>query len=66
MNNEYGSVEYYAEQFADWFADIQASQPHLGNNIVSGFKLALADWKEYYQNQAIECERIEQIFNEEI
>lgn len=66
MTNVYGSVEYYAEQFADFLADAQADQPHYGDNLVSGFKLALADWKDYYQKQAAECERLLKKIDEEI
>ena len=66
MTNEYGSVQHYADQFADWFADIQADEPHYADNLIAGFKLALADWKQYYKKQVEECERVEQIINEEI
>ena len=66
MNIQYGSVEHYAQQFSDWLADIQADEPHYGDNLIAGFKLALADWKNYYQKQVAECDRIEKLFDEEI
>ena len=66
MINEYGSVEFYAEQFADFLADIQADEPHYGDNLVAGFKLALADWKDYYQKQTAECARLLKKIDEEI
>ena len=66
MNTEYGSVEYYAERFSDWIADIQADTPNCGDNLIAGLKLALSDWKQYYQQQVAELERIEQKVNEEI
>lgn len=66
MDNAYGSVEYYAEHFSDWLADIQADTPDYGDNLIAGLKLALTDWKQYHQQQAAELERIEQKVNEEI
>ena len=66
MINEYGSVEFYAEQFADFLADVQADEPHYGDNLVAGFKLALADWKDYYQKQTTECERLLKKIDEEV
>ena len=66
MINEYGSVEFYAEQFADFFADVQADDPHYGDNIVAGFKLALADWKDYFQKQTVECDRLLNKIDEEV
>jgi hypothetical protein len=66
MINRYGSVEFYAEQFADFLADVQANDPSYGDNIVAGFRLALSDWKDYYQKQTVECERILKKIDEEI
>ena len=60
MTVEYGTVEYYAEQFADFIADVQHDQPQYGDAIVEGFLLALADWRDYHANQVNEYNRIEQ------
>ena len=60
MTVNYGTTEYYAEQFADFLADAQADTPEYGNNIVEGFLLALADWRDYHANQVNEYNRIEQ------
>ena len=65
MSN-YGSIEFYAEQFADLFGDIQADQPYYADNLIAGFKLALSDWKDYYQKQTAECERLLKKIDEEI
>ena len=58
--NKYGTVEYYAEQFSDFLADAQHDQPECGDNLVEGFLLALADWRDYHANQVNEYNRIEQ------
>ena len=66
MKHEYGSLEYYAEMFADFLADVQADDPDTGDNLVAGFKLALSDWKDYYQKQTAECARLLKKIDEEI
>jgi len=66
MFEEYGSVPYYTELFADIIADAQHDRPEIGNNLIAAFKAALVSWKEYHQKQADECERIERLFNEEV
>ena len=58
MKTIYGTPEYYSEQFADFLGDAQAEQPEYGNALVEGFLLAVADWKQYHQDQVIEYERI--------
>jgi exonuclease VII large subunit len=60
MTVEYGTAEYYAEQFADFVADVQADTPSVGDALVEGFLMALADWKNYHANQVNEYNRIEQ------
>ena len=59
-NLEYGTPQYYAEQFADFLADAQRDQPEYGNNLVEGFLIAIADWRKYHQDQVNEYNRIEQ------
>ena len=54
----YGTPEYYKEQFMDFMADAQADQPEYGDALVEGFLLAVADWKQFHQEQALEYERI--------
>ena len=63
MNN-YGSTEYYASMFADIIADIQHDTPEFGNNLVLGFKLAIADWRKYHVDQILELDRVEFQFDE--
>ena len=56
----YGTPEYYAEQFADFLADADSSDPKYGDALVEGFLLALADWRKYHQDQVNEYDRVEQ------
>jgi len=56
----YGTPEYYAEQFSDFLADAQASEPHYGDALVEGFLLAIKDWRDYHAQQVDEYNRIEQ------
>ena len=56
----YGTAEYYAEQFGDLLADVQADTPKDGDALVEGFLMALAEWREYHANQVNEYDRIEQ------
>jgi hypothetical protein len=60
MTVQYGTPEYYAEQFSDFLADAQSDSPQYGDALVEGFLMALADWKEYHVAQANEYSRIEQ------
>ena len=64
--NNYGSVQYYTDMFADIMADVQYDSPDYGDNIIAGFKAALKDWREYYEEQVKEHQRIEQKANDEI
>ena len=57
---KYGTPEFYKEQFMDFMADAQHSQPEYGDALVEGFVLALQDWREYHSNQVNEYDRIEQ------
>ena len=61
---EYGTVEFYAEQFADILADIQHDRPDITDNLVEGFRLAIIDWKLYHQDQVKATEHAENKFNE--
>ena len=59
-NMTYGTPEYYAEQFSDFLADAQASEPHYGDALVEGLLLAIKDWRDYHAQQVDEYNRIEQ------
>ena len=61
---EYNSVENYANLFADILCDVQANEPEIANNIIEGFKLALAQMLMYHRYQADEYLRIQKIVNE--
>jgi len=61
---EYGTAEYYSNLFGDIIVDAQHDSPETADNIVEGFRLALAEWKEYHQKQVDECEKVESKFNE--
>lgn len=65
MNN-YGTPEYYAAQFSDLIADIQHDSPDYGNNLVSGLRLAIDDWRKYHVNQILELDRVEFKLDEKI
>lgn len=64
--NNYGSVQFYADLFADILADVQSDNPVYGDNIIAGFKTALREWRQYHKEQVMEYQRIEQKANDEI
>ena len=64
--NNYGSVQFYTDMFADILADVQHDNPVYGDNIIAGFKAALREWREYHEEQVKEYQRIEQKANDEI
>jgi hypothetical protein len=63
---EYGTVQFYAEQFADIIADIQHTSPDVSDNLISGFKLAIDDWRQYHVKQILELDRVEAQFVDKI
>jgi len=65
MKLEYGTTEFYAEQFADLIADIQHDSPEFSDNLVSGFLLAINDWRQYHVKQILELDRVESKLNDE-
>ena len=65
MNHQYGTKEFYAEQFADLIADIQHDTPKCSDNLIAGFLLAIDDWRKYHVNQILELDRVESNFNEQ-
>jgi len=62
----YGTVEYYAEMFSDFIADVQYDSPEVSDNLIAGFKQAVDDWRKYHVNQVLELNRIEKILNDQI
>ena len=65
MNHQYGTKEFYAEQFSDLIADVQHDSPEFSDNLIAGFLLALDDWRKYHVNQILELDRVEFNFNEQ-
>ena len=63
MRTDYGTKEFYAEQFADLIADIQHNSPECSDNLIAGFLLALDDWRQYYVKQILELDRVESNVN---
>ena len=59
MTYQYGTKEFYAEQFADIIADVQHDSPEFSDNLVSGFLLALDDWRKYHVKQILELDRVQ-------
>ena len=58
MTHQYGTKEFYAKQFADLIADCQHDSPEYSDNLVSGFLLALEDWRQYHVKQISELDRV--------
>lgn len=54
------TTKYFAEMFADFVAEIQYDSPEVSDNLVSGFKLAIDDWRKYHVNQILELDRVEE------
>jgi hypothetical protein len=48
----YGTAEYYAEAFADFLADVDATDPATTDNLIKGFYLAIDGWFEHHDAQA--------------
>ena len=64
MKHEYGTIEYYAELFADIIADAQHEDQKTGDNLITGFKLAITEWRDYHAKQVLELDRIEAKLND--
>jgi len=54
----FGTPEYYAEMFADIIADIQHDAPERTDNLVTGLRLAIDDWRKYHVDQTKELDRV--------
>ena len=64
FETEYGTVAYYAKQFADFIADVQHDSPDVSDNLIAGFKLAIDDLRQYHVNQILELDRVEKKLND--
>jgi len=51
-NTKYGTVEYYAEAFSDYIAEIDSEDPKTTENLIKGFYRALDSWFDYHDAQA--------------
>jgi len=51
MTSSYGTVDFYADQFADILADVDTTEPSYAANIVKGFYQAIDEWLDYHKNQ---------------
>ena len=51
-NLTYGTAEFYAEQFSDLLADVEASNPAAADALIEGFYRAIDDWFTYHDDQA--------------
>ena len=51
-NVDYGSVEYYAEGFSEYLADVDHENPAITENLIKGFYKALDSWFTYHDEQA--------------
>ena len=49
---EYGTADFYAEQFSDLLADVDAQDPDTTKNLIEGFYRAIDSWFEYHDEQA--------------
>jgi hypothetical protein len=49
---EYGTADYYAEQFSDFLADVDSENPATADALIEGFYRAIDSWFEYHDEQA--------------
>jgi hypothetical protein len=50
VTSSYGSVEFYAEEFSDFLADV--GDGPLMDNLVAGFFQAIDEWENYHTEAA--------------
>jgi hypothetical protein len=50
VSSSYGTVEFYAEQFSDFLADV--GDGPLMDNVVAGFFQAIDEWENYHTEAA--------------
>jgi len=51
-NLTYGTADFYAEQFSDLLADVDAENPATADALLEGFYRAIDSWFEYHDAQA--------------
>jgi hypothetical protein len=49
---EYGTADFYAEQFSDLLADVDAENPATADALIEGFYRSIDSWFEYHDAQA--------------
>ena len=49
---EYGTADFYAEQFSDLLADVDAENPATADALIEGFYRAIDSWFDYHDAQA--------------
>ena len=49
---EYGTPDFYAEQFSDFLADVDAENPATADALIEGFYRAIDSSFEYHDEQA--------------
>ena len=49
---EYGTADFYAEQFSDFLADVEAENPATADALIEGFYRAIDSWFDYHDAQA--------------
>jgi len=54
----YGTAEFYKEGFANYFADVDASNPEATENLIKGLFMVIDEWFEYHDAQAREFAEI--------
>jgi len=54
MTEPYGTVKFYADQFADILADVELEGHYedSADNIIQGFYKAIDGWLEYHKDQS--------------
>jgi hypothetical protein len=48
----YGTADFYAEQFSDFLAAVDAKEPATADALIEGFYRAIDSWFEYHDEQA--------------
>jgi len=49
---EDGTADFYAEQFSDFLADVDAENPATADALIEGFYRAIDSWFDYHDAQA--------------
>ncbi len=57
---QYGSVEWYEENFSDFLADVDADHPEYSANMVEGFLRCVNSWSQYHAKQVVAYDDVKQ------